>query len=483
MSDFSFLKRVGEFVWEIPKDFKPGMNVPGRIYTNRKMLPHIIDDRAFEQVANVATLPGIVKYSLAMPDIHWGYGFPIGGVAAMDTKNGVVSPGGVGYDINCGVRLIRSNLTAKDIEHKLEQLIDKIFVNVPCGVGSTSKLKLGKAELDEVLSRGSEWAIANGFGWNEDISATEESGRLNFAEPDLISARARDRGHDQLGTLGSGNHFLEIQVIDKIYDSKIAKSWGLFEGQITVMIHCGSRGLGHQVCDEFEHRLVPMLDKFGFHLPDKQLACAPINSDIGKKYLAAMSSAANFAWANRQIITHWVRESFEKIFGENAKSLGLNLIYDVAHNIAKFETHEIDGKKRKLLVHRKGATRAFPAGRMELPQKYRHTGQPVIIPGDMGRASFVLVGEKNSLMETFGSTCHGAGRYMSRNEAVRKTKGRNIADELARQGIYVRWVGKNTLNEEVPEAYKDISDVVDVVDGAKISKKVARMRPLGVIKG
>ncbi len=475
--------KIDDYRWEIPQTFIRGMLVPGRIYASQKMLEHIMRDEAFRQVANVAFLPGIVKYSMAMPDIHWGYGFPIGGVAAMDVEKGVVSPGGVGYDINCGVRMLRSDLTIDDVKPRIKSLIDTIFSEVPCGVGSTGKISLSRKELDDVLMRGSHWAVDHGYGYKEDLERTEDGGMMDFAEPGCVSQRAKERGHDQLGTLGSGNHFLEVQVVDRIYDSDIAEKWGIFEKQIVVMIHCGSRGLGHQVCDEYEHQLVPQLAKFGLTLPDKQLACAPINSQIGKNYLAAMAASANFAWANRQIIMHWVRGAFEKVFQKGSEKLGLRLIYDVAHNIAKFEDHKVDGKMMKLLVHRKGATRAFPAGRRELSDIYRNTGQPVIIPGDMGRSSFILVGTERSMEETFGSTCHGAGRYMSRNEAIKKTRGRKIDHELAEKGIYIRYVGRDTLNEEVSEAYKDVSDVVDAVEGAQISRKIARMRPIGVIKG
>ncbi len=481
----SILKKIDNYHWEISQSFQHGMRVPGMIFATEKMLEHIIREDAFKQVANVATLPGIVKYSMAMPDIHWGYGFPIGGVAAMDAENGIVSPGGVGYDINCGVRLVRTDLTFRDIKHKLKQLVDLIFKKVPCGVGSRGKISLTNRELDDVLANGSHWAVSNGYGWSKDLEATEESGRMDFADPSQISQRARKRGHDQLGTLGSGNHFLEIQKITTIYDEEIAQKWGLFKNQIVVMIHCGSRGLGHQVCDEFEHRLIPMLPQFDFDLPDRQLACAPINSEIGRQYLAAMAAAANFAWANRQIIMHWVREAFSEIFGRNAAKIGMKLVYDVTHNIAKFEKHILDGQMKRLLVHRKGATRAFCAGREELSRKYRETGQPVIIPGDMGRASFVLVGTERAMTETFGSTSHGAGRYMSRRAAIKKIRaqGRKIDRELATKGIYIRWEGRNTLYEEAPEAYKDVNDVVEAVVGAGISKRVAKMIPLGVVKG
>ena len=480
---FSILRKIDNYRWEVPKTFQPGMRVPGRIYATRAMLDHVVRDEAFKQVANVATLPGIVKYSMAMPDIHWGYGFPIGGVAAMDVESGVVSPGGVGYDINCGVRLVRTDLTIDDVKPRLKRLVDEIFRVVPCGVGSTGKIRLSHRELDDVLANGSEWAVRNGYGWQEDIERTEEGGKMKFANPAEVSARARQRGHDQLGTLGSGNHFLEVQVIDEVFDKSLAEKWGLFEGQVTVMIHCGSRGLGHQVCDEFEHALIPMLSRFGLNLPDKQLACAPLDSNIAKRYLGAMAAAANFAWANRQIIMHWVRGAFEKVFGRSAESLGMHLVYDVAHNIAKFEEHTVNGKRMKLLVHRKGATRAFAPGRPELLGIYRQTGQPVIIPGDMGRASYVLVGTHRAMQETFGTTCHGAGRYMSRRAAVRKLRGRRISEELASQGIYVRWVGRDTLLEEAPEAYKDVSDVVEAVEGAGLSRKVAKLKPIGVVKG
>jgi tRNA-splicing ligase RtcB (3'-phosphate/5'-hydroxy nucleic acid ligase) len=462
------LIKISDFCWEIPAE--KAMLVPGRIIASENMLENIVHDEALKQVVNVATLPGIVRYSLAMPDIHWGYGFPIGGVAAMDVETGVVSPGGVGYDINCGVRLLRSNLTEKEVEPHLKQLVDLIFKEVPCGVGSTGRINLQKRDLDDVLSQGSKWAVEHGYGFKNDLSFTEENGTMEPANPDAVSKRAKDRGHDQLGTLGSGNHFLEIQVVEKIYDTAAANKMGLFGGQIAAMIHCGSRGLGHQVCDEFEHDLVPMLPKFGFKLPDRQLACAPISSDIGKKYLEAMAASANFAWANRQIIMHWVRGAFESIFKKDAASLGLDLVYDVAHNIAKFEEHRVDMMLKKLLVHRKGATRAFP-------------DQPVIIPGDMGRASYVLTGTQKAMDETFGSTCHGAGRLLSRTEAIKKMKDRKIDKELAQKGIYIKWNGRDTLCEEASEAYKDIADVVGSVVGSDISKKVAKLRPIGVIKG
>ncbi len=479
----TILQKVNNYVWQIPKSAQNDMRVPGRIYTTQKLLNHIIRDNAFKQVINVATLPGIVKYSMAMPDIHWGYGFPIGGVAAMDVKNGVVSPGGVGYDINCGVRLLRTNLSLQDVKPRIEKLIDTMFNEVPCGVGSTGRIVLSNREMDDVLVRGSHWAISKGYGWTEDLERTEEYGQMKIANPSEVSARAKKRGHNQLGTLGSGNHFLEVQVIDEIFDHKLAEKWELRKNQIAVMIHCGSRGLGHQICDEFGHRLIPMLSKFGLELPDKQLACAPLDSDIAKSYLGAMASAANYAWANRQIIMHWVRGSFEEVFGRSASELGMRLIYDVAHNIAKFEEHTVDGEKRQLLVHRKGATRSFPPGRPELSSFCKDTGQPVIIPGDMGRSSYLLVGTQKAMDETFGTTCHGAGRFMSRRAAVRKHCNRSINQELAQKGIYIRWIGRDTLLEEAPEAYKDVSDVVDAVVGAGISRKVARLCPIGVIKG
>ncbi len=482
--DKNIFVKIDDYRWMIPKGYKPGMKVPGIIYAKEKMLPEIIEDGAHEQVANAATLPGIVKASLAMPDIHYGYGLPIGGVVATDiTEDGAITPGGVGFDINCGVRLLRSNMTLEDIEHKLEILTDTIFSMVPSGVGSSGNIKLSRQERKAVVRKGAKWAVENGFGVSSDLERIESGGAISGADPDLISDKAYERGKDQLGTLGSGNHFLEVQVVEEIYNAKLADRLGIFKGQITVMIHTGSRGFGHQVCTDYLRVMERALKKYGINVPDRQLACAPYNSPEGQEYLAAMACAANFAWANRQIIAHLVREAFQKVFGTNWENLGLFTVYDVAHNIVKIEEHSINGRKLKLAVHRKGATRAFPPGHPELPEEYRETGQPVIIPGDMGRASYILCGTQKAMEETFGSTCHGAGRVMSRNKAKKVAKGRDIVSEMEKKGIIVKASSRKTLYEEIPDAYKDVSEVVDVVHKAGIAKLVARMRPLGVVKG
>ena len=478
------LERVDDVRWKVPKSYKKCMRVDGIIYASDDMMESIKADQAPEQVSNVACLPGIVKYSLAMPDIHWGYGFPIGGVAAFDVENGVVSPGGVGYDINCGVRLLRTDLTLKDIEKKIEKLVDRIFYDVPSGVGSKGKLRISKNEVKEVLVKGSQWAVEKGYGWKEDLLHTEDGGRMEGANPERVSQRALERGAPQLGTLGSGNHFLEIQVIEEIYDKKAASIMGLEKGLITVMIHTGSRGLGYQICDDYVRDLSRVVQaRYGINIPDRQLACAPVKSKDGRAYLEAMRCGANFAWANRQMITHWVREAFSKVMGMSPESMGMKLIYDVAHNIAKIEKHIVNGKEMTLVVHRKGATRAFSGKRKEVPEDYRSIGQPVIVPGDMGRYSFVLVGTDKAMEQTFGSTCHGAGRLWSRKKAKAETRNRRIRDELKKKGIIVRSATESTLREEVPDAYKDVSNVVDVLHRAGISLKVAKMRPLGVVKG
>jgi tRNA-splicing ligase RtcB len=476
------LRQVDEYRWEIPREGK--MRTRGLIFASQAMLPKIHEDRSLEQVANVATLPGIEGASLAMPDIHWGYGFPIGGVAAFNLEEGVVSPGGVGYDINCGVRLLRTNLPREEVEPRVEDLVNAFFSNIPSGVGSRRKdLKLTMPTLKEVMRLGSAWAVKNGFGSASDLEHIEAGGQIPGADPELVSQFAMDRGKDQLGTLGSGNHFVEVGYVMEIYDEKLAAALGLFKNQITVIVHTGSRGLGHQVCDDYIKVMLRAAAKYGIELVDRQLCCAPLTSPEGKQYLAAMASAANFAFANRQMITHWVRESFEQVFQMGPKKLGLELVYDVAHNIAKIEEHEVNGKRKKLCVHRKGATRAFPPGHPEVPEIYRATGQPVLIPGDMGRYSFVLVGTQKALTETFGSTCHGAGREMSRHAALKMAKGRSIVRELAAKGIVVRGAGRATIDEEISEAYKDVAGVVEVCHGAGISRKVAKLKPLGVIKG
>lgn len=478
------IKRIDEYRWCIPKDYMKGMLVDGIVYADDVLMKTIQTDQSLQQVANAAHLPGIVKYSLAMPDIHWGYGLPIGGVVATDPeKGGVITPGGVGSDINCGVRLIRTNLKFKDVQGKLKELINALFNKIPCGVGEEGSITLSPKEEREVLIKGARWAVENGYGWEKDLEFTEARGCLPNANPDVVSKKALERGKRQLGTLGSGNHFLEVQRVERIFDKTSAEVLGLEEDQITIMIHSGSRGLGYQVCDDYLHGWDAVLKKYGFNVPDRQLVCAPVNSEEGQEYLSAMACSANYAWANRQCLMHWTREVFQNFFKTSAESLGLELIYDVAHNIAKFEEHDVNGKKVTLCVHRKGATRAFPPGHPEIPEKYRSLGQPVIIPGDMGTASYVLLGTTKAMQETFGSTCHGAGRVLSRNAAINATKNRAIDKELAEKGIFVRARGRETLGEEAPEAYKDVDHVVNVVHEAGISKRVARMKPLAVMKG
>jgi tRNA-splicing ligase RtcB len=478
------LQKIDDYRYKIPRAYKAGMRTDGVIYASPEMIEQIKHDEAPEQVANVAVLPGIVGNSLAMPDIHWGYGFPIGGVAAFGLKDGVISPGGVGYDINCGVRLLRTDLTLDDIKSRIKELVRSIFENVPSGVGSTGKIRIDDREVKDVLVRGSAWAVQKGFGWAEDLQRIEEGGALKGANPDRLSKRALERGRPQLGTLGAGNHFLEIQVVEDIYLPDAARVMGITAvNQVTVMIHTGSRGLGYQVCDDNVKTLGRVTEKYGIGVPDRQLACAPVESPEGKAYFEQMACAANYAWANRQCIMHWVRESFEKVLGRKAEDMGLRLIYDVCHNIAKFEEHKVNGVNQKLCVHRKGATRAFPAGHPDVPDIYRSIGQPVLIPGDMGTHSYLLLGTERALAETFGSTCHGAGRVMSRTKALDITRSRRVDKELADIGIYVMAASSEVLREEVPDAYKDIDMVVDAVQGAGISVKVCRMRPVGVVKG
>ncbi len=478
------LQKIDDYRWEIPQDYETGMRVPGIIFSNEKLLPKIRDDQSLQQVANVAHLPGIVRYSLAMPDIHWGYGFPIGGVAATDPdEGGVISPGGVGYDINCGVRLVRTNLTEGEVRPRLRELVGQLFNHIPCGVGQSGEIRVGREEGKKLLMQGARWAVGKGYGALEDLEHTEGWGALEGADPDAVSKRAYERGQDQLGTLGSGNHFVEVQVVDKIFDDPVAAVLGLKENQITLMIHSGSRGFGYQVCDDFLELTRRALEKYHIKVPDVQLACTPVNSPEGRQYLGAMRAAANYAWANRQCLMHLAREVFEKFFGRSWQDLGMDLIYDVAHNIAKFERYKVNGKEKTLCVHRKGATRAFGPGHAELPKDYQKIGQPVIIPGDMGRNSYCLIGTEQALNETFGTCCHGAGRAMSRSAAVRDARGRSIEKELLEKGIVVMGKGHKGIAEEQPAAYKDVNEVVDVVHHAGIARKVARMRPIGVIKG
>jgi tRNA-splicing ligase RtcB (3'-phosphate/5'-hydroxy nucleic acid ligase) len=477
------LRRIEGDLWEIPREGR--MKVPGRVYSVGPPKP---DDPALEQVANVAHLPGILRYALAMPDIHWGYGFPIGGVAAVDAEHGAVSPGGVGYDINCGVRVLTTGLHADELRPKIHGVVAQLYRDIPTGVGSSAAIpRLTGDELDGVLADGARWAVQRGFAAAaDDAERCEEGGRLDGADPAAMSARARQRGSDQLGTLGSGNHFLEVDRVAQIYDPVAAERFGLLPDHVAIMIHSGSRGLGYQVCDDFLAEIGPRLTSFGEDyaaLPDRQLACAPATSDLGRRYLAAMSAAANFAWANRQVMTGLTVRALLHALRVSERELGARLLYDVCHNVAKREDHVVDGRRREVIVHRKGATRCFGPGDHRVPAPYRDVGQPVLIPGDMGRYSYVLAGTEKAMLTTFGSSCHGAGRLLSRGEALRRATGRSIARELADRGIEVISRGKKTLAEEMSEAYKDVAEVVAVMDGAGISRLVARLEPMGVIKG
>jgi len=478
------LERLDECRWRIPKDYKLGMRVEGQIFADDRLIEQIVADQAPEQVANVAVLPGIQTASLAMPDIHWGYGFCIGGVCATDpAADGVISPGGVGYDINCGVRLLRTNLPQEEVRPRIGQLTEALFRQIPAGVGRGGAYLFGGKELRRLMTEGSAYLETRGLATPGDLEHTEAGGCLRDARPEFVSERAVKRGGDQCGTLGSGNHFLEIQVVDEVFDKQAARTMGLEKGLICVMIHSGSRGLGYQVCDDALKKLRNVPAKYGIELPDRQLACAPVNSPEGEEYLGAMRCAANYAWANRQLLMWQTREVFAEFHGRSWESLQMNLIYDVAHNIAKMERHTVEGREKLVCVHRKGATRAFPAGHPEVPPRYRQIGQPVIIPGDMGRASWILVGQPGSMERTFGSTCHGAGRVMSRKAAVQNAQGRRIDQELAQKGIVARCRSWKGLAEEQPAAYKDVSLVVDVVHRAGLAKKVARLVPIGVVKG
>jgi len=464
------LERVGSYLWRIPQDESRGMRVPGLVVADDRLIESIRSDASLEQVANGATLPGIVKAAMAMPDIHQGYGLPVGGVVATDARHGVVSPGAIGFDINCGVRLLATSLESLAVADRMESLVDALYSAIPTGVGSRGELTLDPASLDRVLERGAAWAVRAGYGDDDDLERIESGGSLDGAAPDRVSPHARERGRRQLGTLGSGNHFLEVQTVEVVYDEPAARALGVHEGQLTVMIHTGSRGLGHQVCTDYLDATGKALRRYGISVPDRQLACAPVDSDEARAYLGAMRAAANFAFANRQLLTHWARRVFEERLRVAPRELDMRVVYDVAHNIAKEEEHEVDGTRRRLLVHRKGATRAFP-------------GQPVIVPGDMGRYSYLLVGTERAMRETFGSTCHGAGRRLSRTAAVKAARGRRIDDELRRLGVLARATGRDALAEEMPEAYKDVQEVVDVVHRFGISTRVARLKPLAVIKG
>ncbi len=475
------LIQIDSYRWEIQKS--GAMRVPARIYSSERLIEAVKQDETFRQLVNVAQLPGILSAALAMPDMHWGYGFPIGGVAGFDCEEGVISPGGVGYDINCGVRLAVTRLTHEEIRTRMDHLADCLYQKIPTGVGSTGTLKLSNADLKKVLKQGSPWALSRGYGEGADIEHTEDKGCMPDADPNTISKRAMERGRRQLGTLGSGNHFLEVGVVEKIHDQAVADAFGLAEGLVTVLLHTGSRGLGHQTCDDFLAAMTRNLNIDGMALPDRQLACAKIGSAAGIKYYRAMACAANYAWTNRQILLNNARDAFQQVLGISPRDLGMKQVYDICHNIAKFEQHTVEGKIRRVCVHRKGATRAFPPGHPDLCEDFKKTGQPILIPGDMGTASYVLAGTQRAMDETFGSTCHGAGRLMSRNAAKKSAKGRSIEKELLSKGVIARWTGKSTLAEEMPQAYKDVTEVVHAVEGSGISKIVARLRPLAVIKG
>ena len=477
------LKKESDCKFVIPVSFREDMRVPGVIFISEKLMPTLYDDEAPMQVVNVATLPGIIKYSIALPDIHYGYGFPIGGVAATSITEGVISPGGVGFDINCGVRLLRTNLLREDIIQKADKLAHTLFSVVPCGVGSKGDIRIGETNLKKVLEEGAQWAVRSGYGWQEDTELCEEEGAMEGADADAVSKRALERGLPQLGTLGSGNHFIEVQYVDEVYDEEAARVMGLAKGQVTVMIHSGSRGLGHQVCQDFINIMKVASDKYGIHLVDRQLACAPVDSPEGKRYFAAMVAAANYAWTNRQYLAHLTREAFVRVFKVDSHNLGMSQIYDVAHNIAKIEEHEIEGRKQRVCVHRKGATRAFPAHHPKIPQKYSEIGQPVLVPGDMGRVSYILRGTEHAMKETFGSICHGAGRLKSRTAARSDFTHQSVINDLEKQGIHLQAANRKVILEEAPQAYKDVSLVVESCVCAGLASKVLRLRPMVVIKG
>ena len=478
-------KKIGNLTYRIEPSSQIGMRVPVTIFANETMLQKMLNEKTIDQAINVSTLVGVQKEVIVLPDAHQGYGFPVGGVAAMDVDEGVISPGGVGYDINCGVRLLRTNLSEKDVRPKLKELINNLFHSIPTGLSPKEGcVKVTFSELDEVLVNGVQWAVNNGYGTRDDLDTCEEGGKMANADPNKVSDRAHKRGTPQLGSIGSGNHFLEIQKVEKIFDHAAAKTMGILEeGQISVLIHCGSRGLGHQVCTDYLHICKEAYTKYGISLPDRQLACVPNSSSEGDWYRKAMNSAMNFAWCNRQIISHYTRRSFETIFGQSESDLEMNLVYDVAHNIAKVEEHKIDGQKKPVLVHRKGATRSYPAGRKEIPKKYQKIGQPIFIPGSMGTASWVLLGHPNSMKISFGSTVHGAGRLMSRTRSYKEYNYKDVLEELERKGIVLMSRTKGGVVEEAPQVYKDVDEVAEISDELKMATKVAKLVPIGVIKG
>ena len=476
-------RKIGENQYQIDADSNSGMKVPVRIYADEPLLQKMLSDRTIMQAKNVSSIPGIVGQSIVLPDGHEGYGFPVGGVAAMDAEEGMISPGGVGYDINCGVRLLRSNLTEKNVRSKLKELVTDLFSSIPSGVGSKGSVRLSPSQLDEVLVKGVNWAIDNGYGSSDDADVCEENGQIQNADPNKVSDKARKRGAPQLGSLGSGNHFLEVQKVAEVHDEEAANRMGLKEGTITVLIHCGSRGFGHQVCSDYLRVAEQAMSKYDIDLPDRELACVPNNSEEGESYRAAMFSALNFAWSNRQMLTHWTRKSIERVFNQSESDLDMKLVYDVAHNIAKVEKHKVDGQDRNLVVHRKGATRAFPSNRDEIPSRYRDLGQPVLVPGSMGTSSWILLGKPNSMDLSFGSTAHGAGRTMSRSKARRNFTEDNVKKSLNDKGIFIKALTRDGVVEETPEAYKDVDSVVNVSHNLGIATKVAKLIPIGVIKG
>jgi len=476
-------KKIGENQYQIDADSNLGMKVPVRIYADEPLLQKMLTDRTIMQARNVSSIPGIVGQSIVLPDGHEGYGFPVGGVAAMDAEEGMISPGGVGYDINCGVRLLRSNLTEQTVRSKLKELVTDLFSSIPSGVGSKGAVRLSHSELDEVLVKGVNWAIDHGYGSSDDADVCEENGQIQNADPNKVSDKARKRGAPQLGSLGSGNHFLEVQKVTEVHDEEAANRMGLKEGTITILVHCGSRGFGHQVCSDYLRVSEQAMAKYDIHLPDRELACVPNNSEEGESYRKAMFSALNFAWSNRQMLTHWTRKSFERVFNQTESDLEMKLVYDVSHNIAKVEKHKVDGRERKVVVHRKGATRAFPANRDEIPSRYRDLGQPVLVPGSMGTASWVLLGQPNSMDLSFGSTAHGAGRTMSRSKARRNYTEDSVKKSLNDKGIFIKALTRDGVVEETPQAYKDVDAVVNVSHNLGIATKVAKLVPIGVIKG
>ncbi len=483
MIDYGDFKRIDKYLYEVPQSHRADMRVPARFYADPELLEGALGDKSLPQLVNTATMPGIVKYALAMPDIHQGYGFPIGGVIATELPDGVISPGGVGYDINCGVRLLGTHLDRADVQPYLDDLASTLYLNCPSGVGQGGSIRLRAGEINQVLEEGARWAVKRGYATEADLERTEERGCVDGADAAKVSDRAKKRGSTQVGTLGAGNHFIEVDVVDEVFDETAADRMGLSPGRIVVQIHCGSRGLGHQVCTDYVKRFQQSIKKYGFNLPDRELVCAPLSSPEGQDYLAAMKAAANYAFANRQVLTHLIRRSFEETLAGRVKNHHVFQVYDIAHNMAKIEEHEIDGRRVKVCVHRKGATRAFGPGSPVLPGVYRDIGQPVLVPGSMGTASWVLLGTAGSMAQTFGSTCHGAGRTMSRSKAKKTVYGSELREELEADGIHVRAGSMAGLAEEAPIAYKDVDRVVEVVHGAGIAKKVARIVPIAVVKG